>query len=282
MRSFSRWLLRRRRAKWLEELEEGIRKTGRFLGLQIRTSPRWHRHWDETSSFWTNSSLHPFSDRMGTRFGKRRVKWRSCSTRIHLDRLQTRASGASGPWCKRNDRDSSGRGSSRLQSHTETTSPCPQFVAHALLGPYQVACGCFSCGRLSCAEKRYHALGYKPPVGSQLTETKYAIIACLESSSRCMEWVIPKPGKVGFESCRLVHGMCDFWKAWHCGLFLEGTLPELPSYCYGFQRARRREGAVSSHLALAARCQHESISFVDESLDMATPSVRWTEKSRKT
>ena len=78
-----------------------------------------------------------------------------------------------------------------------------------------------------------------------------------------------KPGKVGFESCRLVHGMCDFWKAWHRGLFLEGTCPELPSYCYGFQRTRRRDGAVAPHLALAARCRHESISFVDESLDMA-------------
>ena len=37
----------------------------------------------------------------------------------------------------------------------------------------------------------------------------------------------------------------------------------------GFQRARRREGAVASHLALAARCRHESTSFVDESVDMA-------------
>ena len=42
--------------------------------------------------------------------------------------------------------------------------------------------------------------------------------------------------------CRLVHGFCDFWKAWHRGLFLKGTWLELPSYCYGFQRARRREG----------------------------------------
>ena len=122
-------------------------------------------------------------------------------------------------------------------------------------------------------------LGYKLPAGSQLTETRYAIIACLESTRRCesapvggsrsMVWVIPKPGKVGFESCRLVDGMCDFWKAWHRGLFLKGKGPELPSHCYGFQRARRREGAVASHLALAARCRHESISFVVESLDMA-------------
>ena len=79
----------------------------------------------------------------------------------------------------------------------------------------------------------------------------------------------PKAGEGGFESCRLVHGMSDFWKAWHRGLLLEGKCPELPSYCYGFQRARRREGVVASHLALAARCRHEGISFVDESLDMA-------------
>ena len=51
--------------------------------------------------------------------------------------------------------------------------------------------------------------------------------------------------------------------------FLEGTWPELPSYCYGFQRERRREVAVASHLALAARCRHEGISFVDEILDIA-------------
>ena len=33
--------------------------------------------------------------------------------------------------------------------------------------------------------KRYDALGYEPPAGSQLTETRYAIIACLESTRRC-------------------------------------------------------------------------------------------------
>ena len=40
-------------------------KTGRFYCLQIRTSPRWHRHRVETPSLWTNLSLHTFSDRMG-------------------------------------------------------------------------------------------------------------------------------------------------------------------------------------------------------------------------
>ena len=74
-----------------------------------------------------------------------------------------------------------------------------------------------------------------------------------------MGWVIPKPGKVGFESCRLVHGMCDFWKAWHRGLFLEGTWPELPSYCYGFCFTPDTRSTLSTR-------EH---SFVDESLDMA-------------
>ena len=54
-------------------------KTGRFHCLLVRTSPRWHRHRVETPSFWTNSSLHPFSDRMGTSSGKRRAKGRSCT-----------------------------------------------------------------------------------------------------------------------------------------------------------------------------------------------------------
>ena len=124
--------------------------------------------------------------------------------------------------------------------------------------------------------RRFDALGYKPPAGSQLLETRHDITSCLDATRRCdaapsrsLGWVVPKPGKLGFESCRLVLGMCDFWKAWHRGLFLEGTWPDLPSCCYGFQRARRREGAVASHLALAARCRHEIISFVDERLDMA-------------
>ena len=84
---------------------------------------------------------------------------------------------------------------------------------------------------LAQKKQRDDALGYKPPAGSQLTETRYAIIACLESTRRCesvlvvssrsMVWVIPRPGKVGFESCCWVHGKCGFWKAWHRGLFLE-------------------------------------------------------------
>ena len=74
--------------------------------------------------------------------------------------------------------------------------------------------------------------------------------------------VIPKPGKVGFDiGCAIPENMTP--------RSFEGTWPELPSYCYGFQRARRREGVVASHLALAARFRHEGISFVDESLDMA-------------
>ena len=62
-------------------------------------------------------------------------------------------------------------------------------------------------------KRRFDALGCKPPA-----EATRRCDAALVVSSRSLGWVIPKPGKVGFESCRLVHGMCDFWKAWHRGL----------------------------------------------------------------
>ena len=122
--------------------------------------------------------------------------------------------------------------------------------------------------------------------GSQLLETRHAITSCLEATRRCdaapvvssrsLGWVIPKPGRVGFESCRLVHGMCDFWKAWHRGIFRKGTWP---SYCYGFQRARRREGRQWLHTwhwqhAVDTRASHLSMKV----WTWQTPSVRWTEK----
>ena len=98
MHRFSRWLLRRQRAIWLEELEDGIRKqdaftTNRYARLLAGTGiGSKHR------SFLTNSSLHSISDRMGTMFGKRRTKGKSCSARIQVESLPTRALGASGPW----------------------------------------------------------------------------------------------------------------------------------------------------------------------------------------
>ena len=112
--------------------------------------------------------------------------------------------------------------------------------------------GCFSCGRLSCAEK--NDMTRKPPTGSQLTETRYAIIACLESARRCESATVVSSRSIGCHP-----------KAWEGGFrvmsfgtrdvrFLESVAPRPLSYCYGFQRARRSEGAVASHLALAARC----------------------------
>ena len=71
MRRFSRWLLRRRRAMWLEELEGkqdafSVCRYARLLaGTGIGSKHRRYR---------TNSSLHPFSERMGARSGKRRAK----------------------------------------------------------------------------------------------------------------------------------------------------------------------------------------------------------------
>ena len=189
----------------------------------------------------------------------------------NLDRLQKRASGATGE----SETTATHREEARADFH-RTLKQLRRAPARRSCPPWSIP------GRFWLLlmwptflrrKERYDALGYKPLAGSQLTETRYAITACLESTRRCesapvvssrsMGWVIPKPGKVGFESCRLVHGMCDFWKVWHRLLLLEGTWPELPSYCCGFQRARRREGAVASHLALAARCRHESFSFVD-------------------
>ena len=73
MRRFSRWLLRRRRAIWLEELEESIRKKDAFTVYRYESLPPKHRRFGRKSvSFWTNSSLHSISDRMGTRFGKKK------------------------------------------------------------------------------------------------------------------------------------------------------------------------------------------------------------------
>ena len=45
-------------------------------------------------------------------------------------------------------------------------------------------------------KRRFDALGYKPPAGSQLLETRHAITSCLEATSRCdaapVVSVIPK------------------------------------------------------------------------------------------
>ena len=57
---------------------------------------------------------------------------------------------------------------------------------------------------LAQKKKRYDALGYKPPAVSQLTETRYAIIACLESTRRC-------------ESAPVVSSGVGHSKAWEGG-----------------------------------------------------------------
>ena len=64
----------------------------------------------------------------------------------------------------------------------------------------------------------FKASSFSDFTGSQLLETRHAITSCLEATRRCdaapvvssrsLGWVIPKPGKVGFESCRLVHAAC--------------------------------------------------------------------------
>ena len=89
MRRFSRWLLKRRRAMWLEELEEGNPKTELFFSVY-----RYARLLAGTGigskhpCFGQIRAYTPSQIEWVRGLAKRRAKGRSCSTRIHLDRLQ--------------------------------------------------------------------------------------------------------------------------------------------------------------------------------------------------
>ena len=98
MRRFSRWLLRRRRANWLEELEEGIRTQDAFTVYRYARLLVGTGMGSKNQRFGQIRAYTPSQIEMGIRCGKRRTKGRSCSARILLDRLPTRASGTSGPW----------------------------------------------------------------------------------------------------------------------------------------------------------------------------------------
>ena len=137
-------------------------------------------------------------------------------------------------------------------------------------------------------KRRFDALGYKPPAGSQLLETRHAITSCLEATRRCdaapvvssrfLGRVIPKPGKVGFESCRLVHGMCDFWKAWHRGLS-EGNVARITVVLLWIPTSTSEGGGQWLHTwhwqhAVDTRASH----LLTKVWTWQTPLVRWTEK----
>ena len=155
MRRFSRWLLRRRRAMRLEELEEGIRKQDACHCPQTRTSCRWHRRRVETPSQleWT--------------------KGRSCSARIHVDLLQTRASGASRTLVK--EKRPRLIGKKALADFNRT-------LKHLRRAPARRSCPPWSRSETHLAashvtdflaqKKRNDALRCKPPAGSQLMETQ--------------------------------------------------------------------------------------------------------------
>ena len=98
-------------------------------------------------------------------------------------------------------------------------------------------------------------------------------------SSRSLGWVIPKPGKVGFESCRLVHGMCDFWKARHRGLFWR---ERGQNYRRIVMDSNEHVGGREQWLhtwhwqrAVDTRASH----LLTKVWTWQTPSVRWTEKN---
>ena len=122
-------------------------------------------------------------------------------------------------------------------------------------------------------KRRFGAMGHKPPAGSQLLETRHDITSCLEATRRCdaapvvssrsLGWVIPKPGEVGFESCRLEHGMCDFWSV-DSNEHVGGREQWLHTWHW-------------QH-AFDTRASH----LLTRVWTWQTPSVRWTEKTQKT
>ena len=254
--AFFRQLLRRRRANWLEELEEGIRKHDAFkvcrfarllAGTGIGTKHRrlgqvractpsqieWARKvWRDGP--WGGAALHTYT-------------WEDFR-REHLEIL--------GPGD--NKTTAAHREEPTAIAHW-SSSAVPQPVVRARPGPYQDACGCFSRDRPTYAGeksvmKRWVQAALSPTVdGHHVRHNRLSGIHPTLRIGACRQQsLIPKPGKVGCEACRLVCGLCDFRKAWHRGLFLEGTWSGIPSCCCGFQR-----------------CRHEGISFVDASVDMA-------------
>ena len=93
MRRFSRWLLRGRRAMWLEELEEGIRQQDAFsvyryarllAGTGIGSK---HRRFEQIRAY-TPSQI-------GWAQG---LAKEGRSARAHVERLQARAFGITGTW----------------------------------------------------------------------------------------------------------------------------------------------------------------------------------------
>ena len=214
MRRFSRWLLRRRRAIWLEELEEGIREQDAFTvyryarllaGTGIGSK---HRRFGQIRAYapsqieWAQGlakegpkgglALHEYT-------------WNDFR-REHLELLDPGESETTGTHRKEVRADYA-RTVKQLRRAPARRS-CPPWSIPSrlwLLLMWQTF--------LRRGKRRFDALGYKPPAGSQLLETRHAITSCLEATGRCdaapavssrsLGWVIPKPGKVGFESCSL-------------------------------------------------------------------------------
>ena len=204
MRRFSRLLLRRRRAMWLEELEEGIQKQDAF------TVYRYARLFAGTG---IGSKHLRFGQILA--FAPSQIEWAqglakegpkgglalheyTCTDfrREHLELLDP------------------GESETNATHREEARADYNRTLKQLRRAPARRSCPPWSIpGRLWLLlmwpsflrrKTRYDALGYKPPAGSQLTETRYAIIACLDSTRRCesapvvssrsMEWVIPKLG----------------------------------------------------------------------------------------
>ena len=202
MRRFSRWLLRRRRAMWLEELEEGIRKQDAFtvyryarllagtgigskhcrLG-QIRAYTPSQAEWAQgLATEGPKGGLAPHE-----------YTWTDFR-REHLELLDP-ADSETTVTHRKEARDDYNRTLKQLRRAPARRS-CPPWsipgrLLLLLMWPTFLA-----------QKKPKDALGYKPPAGSELTETRHDIIACMESTRRCesapvvssrsMVWVFTK------------------------------------------------------------------------------------------
>lgn len=116
-------------------------------------------------------------------------------------------------------------------------------------------------------DKVRHGLGASPPrhdVGA-LRNGLLALLACVRRTRRApllahrsYGWMLPKPGKSGIESIRLVHGLGDFWKSYYKGLEQEGDSAPAP-YLYSFVQGGRREAAMCLPRITLERARKEKL-----------------------
>ena len=296
MRHFSRWLLKRRRAMCLEELEEGIRKHDAFTvyrytrllaGTGIGSK---HRRIGQVRAY-TPSQIECASGlaKEGPKGGLalHEYTWNDFR-REHLE-LQDPGDSATTTWHREEARADYARTVKQLRRAPARRS-CP---IHP--GQYQAVFGCFSCGRPSSAREndklmhwvtsRLQARNYwKPDTPSLIAWKQHdgamrrllSAVALLDGSSQNqVRWALSRVA--WYTACVIFgrRGTVDF---------SGGNVARITVVLLWIPTSTSEGGGsgFTPGTALAARCRHESISFLTKVWTWQTPSVRWTEKTRKT